>query len=236
MSLRSPLRYKISSWKQLPKCRSNNDEGLRITVAEIVNNDLITGLRIQVVDNWCGVLFSEILNAKGALVSSSKESGASIISYQLDDTTILKELEKYGFLVSYNPRNHLSEYQLDSLKTLRGLHFDKLRILNVYDIRDGKKYYKWYVVGFKVCSNPDWINNKYEASKKEFTDALVSGTAVNISELASMKDFDWSWLDYVANIDDVLKDNDDSMNVDQCEILGPNICTDSLDPEIRWEV
>ena len=223
MSLRKPLRYKISSWKQLPKCRSNNDEGLRITVAEISNNDLLSGLRIQVVDSWCGVLFSEILNAKGALVSSSKDAGASIISYQLDDNTILKELRKYGFIIYYEPREHLAQSQLEILKSLQGFHFDKLRKLNVYEYNGITKSYKWYVVGFKVCEHPQWLANTYEASKDEFTKSLVSGTAINISELASMKDFDWSWLDYVANIEDILKDNDGSLNIDECVPLGPNV-------------
>ena len=236
MSLRQPLQYKISSWKQLPKCRSNNDDGLRITVAELVNNDLLTGLRIQVIDSWCGVLFSEVLNAKGALVSTSEKAGAPSISYQLDDSTILKELRKYGFIISYDPRAHLSKSQLESLASLKGLHFDKIRILNVYDYRDNTRYFKWYVVGFKVCSHPNWLSNVYEASKKEFTESLVDGTAVNISELASMKDFDWSWLDYVANIDDILEDNEGTLNSDECEVFGPNIHPNSLDPDLCWEV
>lgn len=223
MTSRRPLQYKISSWKQLPKCRSNNDQGLRITVSEFTNNDLLTGLRIQVVDSWCGVLFSEIVNAKGALVSSSENAGASIISYQLDDDTILKELRKYGFIIYYEPRKALSKYQLDSLKSLRGLHFDKLRVLNVYDFRDTTKFYKWYVVGFKTCQHPKLLNNAYEMYAEDFKSGLVKGTIVNISELASMKDFDWSWLDYVANIDDIIADNDGTINDDECVVFGPNV-------------
>ena len=224
MSNSSLLRYKISSWKQLPKCKSNNDTGLKITVAEIVNNDLLTGLRIQVVDSWCGVLFSEVLNARGALVSSSENAGARSTSYQLDDDTILKMLRKYGFLISYDPRIHLSEDQIDTLKSLKGLHFDKLRILNVKSVNGIQvESFKWYVVGFKTCNHPRWLSNTYEASIEEFKAGLVDGTVFNISEAASMKNFDWSWLDYVANIDDIIKDNEGSMNDDECIVLGPNV-------------
>ena len=51
------------------------------------------------------------------------------------------------------------------------------------------------------------MNNNYSASKKEYTSALLDGTAMNISEMNSAKGFNWSWLDFVANIDDVIKDN-----------------------------
>lgn len=224
MTNRRPLRYRISSWKQLSKCRSNNDTGLKITVADIVNNDLLTGLRIQVVDSWCGVLFSEVLNARGALISTSKNSGAKSLSYQLDDKTILKMLEKYGFLISYEPRNNLSESQLESLRSLKGLHFDKLRKIYVWSVNGlGEKSSKWYVVGFKVCKHPAWLDVNYSPSKTEFTNGLIDGTVFNISEAASMKNFDWSWLDYVANIDDILKDNAGTLNTEECIELGPEV-------------
>lgn len=232
MTNRRPLRYKISSWKQLPKCRSNNDTGLKITVSDIVNNDLLTGLRIQVVDSWCGVLFSEVVNARGALVSSSKTAGAESISYQLDDDTILKMLAKYGFLIIFEPRKHLSQTQLETLKSLKGLHFNKLRTINVWSVNSlGIKSYKWYVVGFRSCNHPAWLDNTYSPSKEEFTESLVNGTVVNISEIASLKDFDWSWLDYVANIDDILKDNEGTINDDECIVLGTNVSS-SYPPEV----
>ena len=226
MTSRHLLRYKISSWKQLPKCRSNNDEGLRITVSELSNNDLLTGLRIQVVDSWCGVLFSEIVDARGALVSSSESSGGKSISFQLDDDTILKMLNKYGFIIKYEPRKHLSSNQLETLASLRGLHFDKLRILNVYETESISSSRKWYVVGFQSCKHKDWLNINYSCSLSEFSKSLIDGSAINISEIASMKSFDWGWLDYVANIDDILKDNEGTMNDDECILLGPNVETE----------
>lgn len=205
---RTPLRFKISSWKQLTGCKSNNDRNLSIKVTNFVNNGYLTGLRIQVVHPHFGVLFAETLNARGTCTTSLDGSDTSVITFQLDTAHILSELRKFGFYVTFNPRKHLPESMLEYLDTLRNLLFDKLRVLNVEERQtDGTNAYKWYVVGFKSCTHKDWLNNTYCASKQEFVEALLDGSAINISELASAKGFNWSWLDYVANITDILKDN-----------------------------
>lgn len=208
MNNSQPLRYKISSWKQLYECKSNNSRHLKIVVGEFVNNEFITGLRIQVVHPEYGVLFSEMLNAHGPCITSLENSGSDEIAFQLNADQILQELRKYGFFISYDPRPHLPENQLESLSSLRGLHFDKLRKLVVYETdHNGSTSFKWYIVGFKSCAHTLWLNNTYSVSRKEFTEALLDGTAMNISEVASMKGYEWGWLDYVANIDDILRDN-----------------------------
>lgn len=205
MKTRPKLQYKISNWRQLTKCMSNNDRALKITVTDFVNNPYVRGLRISVIHPQFGTLFSELLDASGTFISTDPESGAPETAYQLSTTTILKELYKFGFLVQYEPRESLPDTTLQYLRTLKNLKFDKLRILNVEDIDFITiPSYKWYVVGFLSGSHPRWLDNLYVASKKEFTDALLHGTAINISELCDSKDVGWSWLDYVANIDDIL--------------------------------
>lgn len=204
-----PLRYKISSWNQLPNCRSNNDRSLRIRVAEITNFPNLIGFKISVEHPMYGILFSEVLNAKGTIITSKVESDTVTESaFELDTQTILKELRKFGFYVSYDPRTHLSREMIDYLLTLRGLGFDKIRVLSVRDIpAEGVLSTKWYTVCFQSCKLSYWLSNTHVATAKEFTDALLNGTANNISEMSSAKGFDWSWLDYVANIDDILREN-----------------------------
>ena len=61
------------------------------------------------------------------------------------------------------------------------------------------------VVVFNVEQNPNWLAYPYEAPYKEWVNALSkSGSAVNITDISLTKQFDWSWLNYVANIQDIL--------------------------------
>lgn len=209
MDYKKPLRYKISSWKQLPSCRSNNDKDFRITVTEFVKNFELCGTRISVVHPTYGVVFSEVLGAYGSFITSLATSdNASTTAFELDTEHILQELRKFGFFITYHQEEHLPNSMLEYLNTLRGLKFDKLRVMNVWTRNTaGEQEFKWYVVGFQSCRHKYWLNNNYSCSNKEFTDALLDGTAINISEMNTSKGFNWSWLDYVANIDDVLKDN-----------------------------
>ena len=209
MNYSKPLRYKISSWKQLPECRSNNDRDLRITVTEFVQNFNICGTRIAVKHPEYGVLFSEVLGAYGSFITTMATSdNASTTAFELDTAHILQELRKFGFFIVYEQRERLPEKMLEYLDTVRSLGFDKLRVLNVWDRnKEGVQTSKWYVVVFQSCNHKYWLNNGYSPSKKEFSDALFDGTAINISEMNSAKGFNWSWLDFVANIEDVLKEN-----------------------------
>lgn len=202
-----PLRYKISSWKQLPQCKSNNDRDFRITVTEFVQNLELSGLRISVVHPKYGVLFSEVLESYGSFITNLTNT-PNATAFELDSNTILQELNKFGFCIAFEPRAHLPMEMCEYLNTLAGLKFDKIRVLHVnQDTVNQSQSHKWYVVGFMSCKHPRWLSNVYVASKEEFTDALVQGSAINISEMDSAKGFDWKWLDFVANIEDVLKDN-----------------------------
>ena len=202
-----PLQYKISSWRQLVNCKSNNDRDLRISVTDLINNDQITGLRISVVHPMYGVLFSEVLTAKGSFISNDEDFYDSPVSFELDSTTILKELYKFGFIVSFNPREHLPEEMISYLETLQGVGFDKLRILGVWRLVHSSREIKSFIVGFKSSYHESWLNNIYMASQQEFTDALLDGTAMNIGEMQSQNNLSWTWLDYVANIQDILEEN-----------------------------
>ncbi len=198
-----PLRYKISKWDQLSKVLSNNSKKLHITVAHLLDRRL-TGQRISVIHDDFGCLFSCVLQAKGDIVNELNDN----IVIEFTPTQILSELEKYGFFVTYDPEKEVSSSQLNYLITLRGLGYDKIRILNTYTYFHGEQVFKWYIVAFKIKENADWINNAYAASEKEFLTALENGSAINISNISQTNNYTWSWLyGYVANIDDILEDN-----------------------------
>ena len=124
MSLET-LRYKISSWRQLPDCLSNNSRELRIHITDFFNNEELRGFRISLEHTTLGVLFCCVLQARGSIVTDEDEYGAS----ELTPEEILKELRKYGFEITYEPIKGLSGNLLDYLITLDKLGYDKIRVL-----------------------------------------------------------------------------------------------------------
>ena len=201
-----PLRYKISSWRQLPQCMSNNSRELHISVTDFIQSEILEGLRIQIKHDKLGVLFACVLNSSGPLVSCAKCNAV----YEFTPTQIISELEKYGFLVDYNPASNLSGDQLQYLMTLNALHYAKIRLMNVWDTDEitGAQKYTVQVVAFISAVNPYWLNNGYSCSKKEFTECLNNGSACNLPMISETKKYNWSWLSgFVANIEDVIKDN-----------------------------
>lgn len=199
-----PLRYEISDWHQLTDVRSNNSRDLSIRVSDIIHSDILTGLRIRIEHKTFGTLFTYVVGASGSIISEP-DSG---ITYELTKDQILAELARYGFLVTYPEQKHLPQTQLAFLRELLNLGYDKLRLLDVYEYANGVRKAKTYVVVFNIANNPNWLNNDYAATSTEFTKALVDGSVVNISASDKSHRWPWSWLDYVANIQDILDDNE----------------------------
>lgn len=209
MSLQEPLRYKISSWRQLPKCLSNNSRELRIHVTDFFNNEELRGFRISLEHTTMGVLFCCVLQARGSLITDEDEYGAS----ELSPTEILKELYKFGFYITYEPITALSGNLLDYLITLDKLGYDKIRVLNVWHYTsNGSQESDTKIVAFQANPLGNWLNNGYSANEKEFLDALNAGTAINLTDTSRTKNFRWDWLyGNVLNIEDVIEDNADQM-------------------------
>ena len=199
-----PLRYQISNWHQLSKCKSNNSKSLYISVTDFIQDNRLSGLRIQVMHNVFGALFTYIVGAKGGLVSKVYNSE----THELSTDQILLELGKYGFYITFKEYENLGGDQLAYLMTLQSLHFDKLRLLNAWDAPNGVKEFTQYIVAFNVEQNPDWLNAGYAPSQSEFVEALTNGSAINLTSISETRNFRWDWLyNWVADIDDILKSN-----------------------------
>lgn len=198
------LHYNITDWHQLVQVKSNNSRDLSIKVADIIQNDILQGLRIQVCHKTYGVLFVYILNARGSIVTNPSEG----TPFELSTSEILSELAKWGFDVTYEVVKYLPQSQLAYLSTLLALNYDKLRVLGVRGNRNAEALTaKPYLVVFNIEQNPDWINNSYIATQSEFDRALQEGSAINISNTGTANAWDWSWLNFVANIEDILSQN-----------------------------
>lgn len=201
--LSQPLQYNISDWHQLSGTKSNNSRDLSISVSDIIQDSRLTGLRIQLNHKHFGVLFACVLNAQGNMITEFNDN----LVVEFTPEQILAELKKYGFLITFEPKEHLPVNQIAYLMSLKEMGYEKLRILNVYTYLNGVKQFQWYVVAFNIKENPTWLNNEYSPSEKEFITALKNGSALNISALSKTNKWSWSWLNYVANIDDILEDN-----------------------------
>lgn len=200
----APLHYRISDWRQLDKCLSNNSRDLRIATTVMLNNDKLNGLRISVIHEDLGNLFTCIVGGKGRLIS---EDDTGFIQ-EFTPAQILAELSKYGFNISYVPVEHLSGNQLEYLTTINKLGFDKIRILNVYDTPLGVKEFSTHVVVFNSKGLDDWMNAGYSPSIKDYHNAIDWGKCICLDDISKTKNFNWTFLhNAVMNISDILADN-----------------------------
>lgn len=203
LNLKCPLRYRISDWRQLKNCESNNSRDLKIVTTVFLNDARLNGLRIKVEHPTFGTVFSTIVDPKGTLVDKDEEG----YMYQMTPGQILSELKKWGFLIEYVPMDTLSGNQVQYLMTLNQLHYDKIRVLSVWDAPLGVEEHKVHVVAFQSDPLGDWLNSGYSPSRREFLSALEDGTAINITQISEQENYDWSWLyNWVADINDVLED------------------------------
>lgn len=202
---KQPLRYSIDSWYDLTNCKSNNSKYLRIFVEDIIDEDKLCGLIITIRHSKYGNLFSHLLNGSGDLLTIEDAR-----PHEFTTDEILKELHKFGFEVEFSPQLHLSESMITYLKTLKGLNYDKLRMISIPQVSvwgTDKYSFNHYVVAFSPDKLPKWLDNLYSPTKSEFSDAMVAGFACNVSMSPEGQKLDWSWLNYVANIDDILNSN-----------------------------
>lgn len=197
-------RYRIANWHQLCQCKSNSSKKLSIRVADFFNSTRLSGTRISIVDEDFGIVFAYVINAKGDIINPDE----NVSQFELDAATILQALNTYGFYVEYLPNRNLSGEQLSYLMTLKNLHYDKIRLLAVWDTKNGIKEFKTYVTCFNSELNGDWLNSGYSPSINEFDAALNNGSAINITYISDTQGFQWDWLyNWVASIDDILSQN-----------------------------
>ena len=189
----------ISDWYQLSKARSSTNTKLRVAVSKINDMPILDATCIRVIHDDYGVVFAATVRAKGEILEEQPTGGI----FYLTPDQILSELYKWGFYVEFSVRESLSSDQLSYLETIKRLGFDKLRVLPVIKNTSCTNH----LVAFNVEQNPNWLAQTYKAYYNEFCNALENGTAVDLTNISESKQFDWTWLDYVANIDDILQDN-----------------------------
>lgn len=207
--MNNPYRYNISNWQQLAECKSNNSVDLYITVKQIIDDGShrLQGVNILVNHSQYGTLFACLINSSGSVLTPDPVSGI-IKEFSTDE--ILAELNKFGFDVEFSINQHLSGDQISFLMTVNDLGYDKLRRIWVQDRPDGT--YSEYVIVFNTSSEKcpqKWITGDpvVQCGKKLFVDALIGSVAMNLTDLAQTKDFDWTWLTSMVNIEEIIEEN-----------------------------
>ena len=197
------LRYRISDFRQLENCMSNNSRHLHIVVSTFVNDTRLNGQRIKVEHDVFGTLFACVVNPQGSLISANNGS-----IFQFTTGQILEELRKFGFIIEYNPVEKLTGSMIQFLMDIDKLGYDKIRILDVWQAPLGVKEYTTYIVAFMVKDNGNWLNAGYCPSYTEMSNAIMNGTALNLSALSKDHNFNWSWLyGWVGDIKDIIAEN-----------------------------
>ena len=195
------LKYKITSWLQLNQCLSNYDPDLRASGIQVMD-DRLQGTVVRVTHKKYGCLFAYLVDGTGVDVENPSIP-------LLTPEEILSELRRFGFLITYDVLGTLPGDVIEYLITLDKLGYDKIRYMLISEptLFDTEKDPEYFVTAFKIKDHPDWINNTYRARTDEFQNALMDGTAINITAISKEKHFDWSFLrDYVLNISDIIEE------------------------------
>lgn len=199
-----PLRYKICRWPQAVNCLSNNSRNLYISVNELVQNEVLTGVLIKVEHTELGTLFAAMVRGEGQIVTKDDEEGNHIP--WMTTSQILQQLAKFGFYIIYNQISSLDDDILDELMQVRDLGFDKLNQIVVQSRKEGSKVSKKYTVAMKTKGNEDLLIYGAHVSELKFNNRLASSKMIVLLEDSTIE---WSWVDSLYNISDILQENAD---------------------------
>ena len=188
------LRYRISQWEQAVKCKSNLSDKYSIHVSSVEYFPDLSGKLIQVEHEHVGIVFSVMLDPKG------NRTDASANLHPMSTQQILEYLKCFGFDIQYQPEASLPEEQKEYLREIQKLRMDKIRMLWINKQVDGINKSVPILTAFSSPVLSVWVMNTYSCTEAEFNQRCGEGLAIKLDT----KDFDWSWLTYVANIQDIL--------------------------------
>lgn len=164
-----------------------------------------------------------MIQGSGSILSTKDEQGNDIPFMTTDQ--ILKELQRFGFIVFYDVKRNLPTNILAFLSTVNNLGFDKITrvCLQSQEEETGTIVWRPTILVIKSADNSDLLEFDCKLTRKAFNKKLTDNTIMNVTHEDNMK---WDWLTYIANIDDIL-----SENVDDSDQYEP-VYIDELDPPL----
>lgn len=203
------LRYKISNWSQITDCLSNNSRNLYLSLNKIIDGNRLKGQLLQVNHASYGTLFAAMIIGSGQLITETDDEG-NIIPF-LTTKEILKQIQKFGFIVEYDVKSNLPSPTIALLSTLYELKYDKITVVQVRIRSTESSSYIWkpQTIVMKSEFNTDIINYRCKITEKLFKDKLAKNTIMNVS---NEEGINWDWVTYTANISDILDENIDPVD------------------------
>lgn len=191
------MQYRISDLAQLAGCKSNTSRDLSLRVNHFVAGSILGGAQICVNHSELGTLAAFLVNPEGGIIDNATAA--------MSVSDILQHLTLFGFYIEYKPDAELPEEVADMLYGVSCLGMRMVRNLMVRDADDSTKLTA-YTVAFDAGRVSNWIEPNYAAPHSEFANAVLTGAAIIIDN-AQNPAYDWSWLNGVGNIENILQAN-----------------------------
>ena len=148
-----------------------------------------------------------MIKGTGRLISDTDEDGVVIPFLTTEE--ILKQIQKFGFIVEYNVRANLPGPVISYLMTMLNLGYVKITRIGVRTLNsDGSVYIRSTVILMKDAPETlDLLRFDEVITISEFMHKLDLNVVVNATNEPGMN---WDWLTYMANIEDLLQENSSS--------------------------
>lgn len=147
-----------------------------------------------------------MIKGSGSLISEEDEEGV-IIPF-LTTEEILKQIEKFGFIVKYDLKSNLPDNVIAYLSELYNLGYDKITKIIVDTVnKDGDRIKKPTIIVMKSDQgNDDLLTYGSIISFNKFAKKLSDNSVMNVTDEPNMV---WDWVTYMFNISDILDENID---------------------------
>ena len=147
-----------------------------------------------------------MIKGTGEIVSDENEDGEPI-SF-LTTEQILGQLEKFGFIVKYDLKSNLPQQVISYLSQLYNLGYDKITRIGVrMKNKSVSTYVRSTVIVFKSCPETmDFLEFNRVFNVNVFQEKLDANLVINVTDEPGMV---WDWINYMANISDLLDENID---------------------------
>lgn len=152
-----------------------------------------------------GVLFAAMIEGEGIIITNEEDNDKGDLIPFMTTDEILKEIERFGFYVTYNVKSNLPSETVSYLATIDNFDFDKITRVSLQTLdKDGRGFhYAPTVLIYDSTKNPDLIGYGMKLSRNKYVDKVTENSIINVTNIG----ISWDWVDSMYNIADILDEN-----------------------------